>query len=60
MTQLPGGQDQQHTSGSAFEADNYSQEWVHPDYAPAGWTHLYKGHACYHPAKVLAPRCSAS
>ena len=45
-------QDLEHVSGTAFKSDNYSEEYVHKEWSPDGWTHLIKGHACYDPAKV--------
>lgn len=48
-----GPQDVNHTSNSAFTPwDNYTQEVIHPQWWPEGYTHHIKGHACYDPAKV--------
>ena len=45
-------QDLDHESNSAYGADNYTEEYYHPEWSPDGWTHIIKGHACYDPTKV--------
>ena len=45
-------QDTNHTSNTAFDADNYNHDATHPEWAPKGWTHIIEGHPCYDPAKV--------
>jgi hypothetical protein len=48
-------QDLNHTSNTAYLADNYTNEWRHPEWAPWGWTGIIKGHPCYQPEKVWHP-----
>lgn len=51
-----GRMDPDHTSNTAFAADNYSQPWVdsaHKGYENVSWTELIKGHPCYTPGKDL-------
>ncbi|KAK9805311.1 hypothetical protein WJX73_000673 [Symbiochloris irregularis] len=48
-----GRRDVKHVSNTAFPADNYSSEYVHPEWSPNGWTNIIKGHACYDPDKDL-------
>ena len=43
----------EHTSNTAFYADNYNQALVWPGYQDIDWRELYKGHACYDPRKDL-------
>lgn len=50
-----GRTDPDHSSNTAFAADNYSQPWVdpaHKGYENVSWTELIKGHPCYTPGKV--------
>jgi hypothetical protein len=48
-----GRKDLNHTSGTAYDSDVYSQEIYHPQYQPEG--HLYKlgNYSCYDPKKDL-------
>ncbi|KAK9805353.1 hypothetical protein WJX73_005210 [Symbiochloris irregularis] len=48
-----GRKDLEHQSNTAFSADNYTEEYVHPEWSPDGWLHLIKGHPCYDPGKDL-------
>ncbi|BDA44351.1 probable glucuronosyltransferase [Coccomyxa sp. Obi] len=49
-----GRKDVNHTSNSAYLPwDNYTQEIVHPEWWPQGYTHHIRGHACYEPMKDL-------
>ncbi|KAK9858864.1 hypothetical protein WJX84_006175 [Apatococcus fuscideae] len=45
--------DASHKSNTAYAADNYTEEFVHPEWAPGGWTSLIHGHPCYDPTKDL-------
>eukprot|EP00798_Chlamydomonas_sp_ICE-L_P001799 gene1799-33219_t len=42
-----------HTSGTAFNRDNYDESFFQPIYQPEDWRNLIKGHACYDPNKDL-------
>ncbi|KAK9805384.1 hypothetical protein WJX73_009679 [Symbiochloris irregularis] len=48
-----GRKDLNHTSGSAYLADDYSAEHIHPEYSPRGWLNIIQGHPCYDPEKDL-------
>ncbi|KAL4427668.1 hypothetical protein ABPG75_001757 [Micractinium tetrahymenae] len=48
-----GRKDVNHTSGTAYDADNYSMEYVHPQYDPKGFQRRIAGHPCYDPHKDL-------
>lgn len=45
-------QDEDHASNTGYNADNYTEEFEHPEWAPGGWTSLIRGHPCYDPSKV--------
>jgi len=48
-------QDIHHSSNSAYlPYDNYTEEVVHPEWWPQGYTHHISGHACYDPLKAPA------
>lgn len=48
-------QDVNHSSNSAYlPYDNYTEEVVHPQWWPKGYTHHISGHACYDPSKAPA------
>ena len=39
-------------SATSYTYDSYSEEFVHPEYSPQGWTRIIKGHPCYDPKKA--------
>jgi hypothetical protein len=47
-----GRKDLNHTSGSAYESDVYSEEVIHPVYQPEGHLSKLGNYACYDPKKV--------
>lgn len=51
-SQLRYMQDVNHTSNTAYPADNYTNDWLHREWAPWGWTGLLERHPCHTPGKV--------
>ncbi|KAG1678607.1 hypothetical protein FOA52_012614 [Chlamydomonas sp. UWO 241] len=45
--------DPNHTSNTAYAADNYNRGVTDPIHQPIDWTESIKGHACYDPKKDL-------
>ncbi len=54
---LPCRMDHDHVSNTAYDWDNYSKPVIHPYWQPVDWREIYKGHVCYHPAKVCVCVC---
>lgn len=47
-----GRKDANHTSGTAYDADNYSLNLTHQIYQPEGHLHKIGNFPCYDPQKV--------
>ncbi|KAL4452532.1 hypothetical protein ABPG75_008194 [Micractinium tetrahymenae] len=48
-----GRKDLNHTTGTGYWEDEYSNEFQHPQWEPDGFLHKIAGHACYDPVKDL-------
>ncbi|KAL4437781.1 hypothetical protein ABPG77_005693 [Micractinium sp. CCAP 211/92] len=48
-----GRMDAGHASGSGYHEDNYSREWVHPQWEPGGFLRKLGAFPCYDPEKDL-------
>lgn len=48
-----GRMEMNHTSNTAYAADNYDADFRHPQLQPTDWREIIRGHPCYDPKKDL-------